>query len=443
MTRNPTGRVIDQRQSLQPTLGNTLVRKVLEPDNIRAAWKQVRSNAGAPGIDDVTIAEFEDWARPRWLRIRRALLSGTYRPQPVRRVEIPKPSGKGMRALGIPTVIDRVITQAITQVLQGMLDPDFSESSFGYRPGRSAHGAIKRIQRARREGYRIAVDLDVERFFDEVDHDRLMSRLAKRVHDRELLKLIGRYLRAGVSIDGRVHPSRKGIPQGSPLSPLLANVVLDELDQELERRGHRFARYADDILIVVGSKRAGERVMDSVATFLERRLNLRLNADKSGVRPLDDCAFLGFGFRRTKICWSPETLRRLKHNVRRLTNRNWGVSMERRLRELAVYLRGWMGYFGLSGYYRPIPDLDSWLRRRIRMCFWHMWKRPRTRIRNMLKLGAGKRQAILTGISSKGPWHLSKTYATQLAMSNVWLAEQGLVSLKDLWVKSAPLRRTA
>ena len=441
MTKNPTGRFMDQRRSLQPTLGNTLVRKMLWPDNIRAAWKRVRTNAGAPGVDDVTIADFEEWARPRWHRIRRALLGGTYRPQPVRRVEIPKPSGKGMRTLGIPTVLDRVITQAIAQVLQVILDPEFSESSFAYRPGRSAHGAIRQIQRASQAGYRIAVDLDVEKFFDEVNHDRLMSRLAQRVPDRELLKLVGRYLRAGVSIDGVVHPTAKGTPQGSPLSPMLANLVLDELDKELERRGHRFARYADDILIVVKSKRAGERVLESIADFLERKLKLRLNDDKSSVRRLYDCTFLGFGVRQgSKIGWSPETTRRFKRRIRQLTNRNWGVSMERRLRELATYLRGWMSYFGLSGHYRPIPELESWIRRRIRMCYWQMWKRPRTRIRNLIKLGMGKREAISTGMSSKGPWHLSRTRATQVAMSNDWLAEQGLVSLKDLWVKSAPLR---
>jgi len=402
-----------------------------------AAWKRVKANKGAPGIDTMSIADFPAFARERWPRIRETLLDGSYRPSPLRQRMIPKPGGRGERQLQIPTVIDRVILQAIQQVLTPILDPSFSESSFGYRPRRSAHQAVKQVQRSIREDHRVAVDLDLEKFFDRVDHDLLMNRLGRRVTDWRLLRLIGRYLRAGVVIDNQLQPTRQGVPQGSPLSPLLANLVLDELDQELEGRGHRFARYADDVVILVKSERAGQRVMASIAHFLERRLKLTVNAEKSQVVKTDQLSFLGFSFRGTKVCWSAKTLARFKWAVRRLTNRNWGISMRVRLTKLADYLRGWMGYFWINEYYRPIPEIDQWLRRRIRMCFWVQWRRRWTRIGNLLRLGVGKLQAVSTGRSSHGPWHLSRTYATQLAMSNDWLSQQGLISFKDLWVSFA------
>jgi RNA-directed DNA polymerase len=269
-----------------------------------------------------------------------------------------------------------------------------------------------------------------------VQHDVLMSRVARKISDKVLLGLIGRYLRAGVMVEGIVHPTDWGTPQGSPLSPLLANIVLDELDKELERRGHHFARYADDLLILVRSQRAGVRVKATVTRYLTQKLKLRVNEQKSQGVPTNDCTFLGFTFRGTKIRWSEASFAEFRHKARRLTGRSWGVSMQHRYDKLNRYLRGWMNYFGLSEYYRPIPGLDGWLRRRIRMCYWKQWRRPRTRIRNLLNLGTGKRQAILTGLSRKGYWHLAKTLATQTGMTNRWLAQQGLLSIRDLWLKA-------
>lgn len=434
---NPTGGARLRREPTKPALGEDLLVRALTRSNLLAAWKQVKANQGAAGIDSMSIEEFPAFAREHWPSVRKALLEGSYQPSSLRQRMIPKPGGRGERQLRFPTVLDRVILQAIQQVLTPRLDPSFSESSFGYRPRRSAHQAVRQVQRFIREGHRVAVDLDLEKFFDRVDHDLLMNRLGRRVADRRLLRLIGRYLRAGVVIDSQLHPTRQGIPQGSPLSPLLANLVLDELDRELERRGHRFARYADDAVILVRSERAGQRVLASVACFLERRLKLAVNAEKSQVVTTDQLSFLGFSFRGTKICWSPKTLARFQWSVRRLTNRNWGVSMRTRLTKLADYLRGWMRYFWITELYRPIPEIDQWLRRRVRMCFWVQWRRRWTRIGNLLKMGVGRDQAVSTGRSSHGPWHLARTYATQLAMSNDWLAQQGLISFKDLWISLA------
>ncbi len=437
---NPTGGANDRRDSTQPALDCDLMSRVLEGQNVLLAWKQVRRNGGAPGVDGMTISEFPAFARHQWPRIRQAVENGTYQPQPVRRKAIPKPNGGGVRMLGIPTVLDRVLQQAIAQVLTPIFDPEFSGSSFGFRPQRSAQGAVKQIQRFIRAGFRTAVDLDLTKFFDRVDFDVLMSRVGRRIHDRKLLRLIGLYLRAGVMIEGELSPTTQGVPQGGPLSPLLANIILDDLDKELERRGHRFARYADDITIVVGSKRSGERVMASVTRWLDRVLHLEVNAQKSRVVPTNQTNFLGFTFRGTKICWSGKTLQRLKARIRELTGRNWGVSMERRMRELRLYLRGWMGYFGLSAYYRPVPGLESWIRRRVRMCYWVMWRKRYTRIQRLIALGVAKKWAILTGLSSKGPWHMARNYAIHVGLSDTYLAQNGLVSFRDLWIQSAPLR---
>ncbi len=409
--------------------------RVFHRVNLWQAWKRVKANRGAPGIDGIRIEDWPAHAREHWAETRRQLEAGSYRPQPVRRVMIPKKSG-GERPLGIPTVTDRVIQQAIAQVLTPIFDPGFSASSHGFRPGRSAHGALKQIQGHLKAGHRIAVDLDLAKFFDNVQHDILMARVARKVRDKRLLALIGRYLRAGVLEGEHLQASDIGTPQGGPLSPLLANILLDDLDRELESRGHRFVRYADDVMILVKSERAGNRVMASVSRYLTKKLKLKVNEQKSRVIPAVQTTYLGYTFRGTKLRWSEESFADFKHRVKELTGRSWGVSMEYRFKKLGQYLRGWMGYFGKSEYYRPIPEIDQWIRRRIRMCYWKQWRRPRTKIRHLLAMGVGKRQAIMTGISSKSYWHLSKTKATQMAMSNDWLKSQGLISVRDLWMKA-------
>lgn len=438
-TKNQARGVVFRREATQPALSANLMERVVSRDNLRVAWKRVKANGGAPGIDGVSVEDFLDYAREHWPTIRQALLDGTYQPSPVRRHIIPKPGG-GERMLGIPTVLDRFIQQAILQVLTPIFDPDFSESSFGFRPKRCAHGAIKQVKRFLTEGYRIAVDLDLEKFFDNVHQDILMERVSRKVSDPRLLQLIGRYLRAGVSVGGAIQATDKGTPQGGPLSPLLANVLLDDLDKELEKRGHRFARYADDLLILVRSQRAGERVKASITRYLQRRLKLPVNESKSRVAPTNQCVFLGFTFRWTKILWSDEAFQLFKHRIRHSTGRSWGVSMAYRLEALSRYLRGWMNYFGISEYYRPLPVIDGWIRRRLRMCYWKQWRRTRTRIRNLLALGTSRRQAILTGLSRKGYWHLARTLATQTGMTNAWLKKQGLLSVRDLWIALAPQR---
>jgi RNA-directed DNA polymerase len=434
-TLNPTGGAETRRGDTHPALHVVLMEQVVAGENLRRAWRQVKANKGAPGIDGMAIEDFPAFAREHWSTIRAHLIDGTYRPQPVRRVMIPKPGG-GERMLGIPTVTDRLIQQAIAQVLTPIFDPHFSESSFGFRPNRSAHGALKQVQADIKASYRVAVDLDLAKFFDNVPHDILVVRVARRVGDKRLLALIGRYLRAGVAVGESFQPSELGTPQGGPLSPLLANILLDDLDKELERRGHRFARYADDVLVLVKSPRAGQRVKASLTAYLGRRLKLPVNEPKSRVAPIDDCVFLGFTFRKGKLRWSDAAFADFKHRVRKLTGRSWGVSMYFRLHKLAQYLRGWMGYFGISQYYRPVPELDEWLRRRVRMCYWKQWRLCRTKVRNLLVLGVSKRQAILTAISSKSYWHLSRTLATQVGMTNDWLTAHGLISIRALWMKA-------
>ena len=381
------------------------------------------------------VQEYPAWINAHWPRIQRELQEGSYKPSPVLRCTIPKPDG-GKRLLGIPTVMDRVIQQALLQILTPVFEPCFSEFSFGFRPGRSAHDAVRQMQQYVKEGYRIVVDLDIEKFFDNVDHDILMSLVARRIRDKSILKLIGRFLRSGVAVSRcEIRPTLMGTPQGGPLSPLLANILLDVLDKELERRGHRFVRYADDVVILVRSRRAGERVLESTKRFLSKHLKLSLNEKKSRVVPCDSCKFLGFTFRGIKIVWHDSSHTRFKYRVKKLTGRSWGVSMEYRLKKLNEFLRGWMHYYGLSQHYRPIPGIDQWIRRRLRMCFWKQWCRPRTRIRNLLQLGAPKLHAIRTGLSSKGYWHLSRTLATQSGMTNHWLKKLGLVSVRDIWLK--------
>ena len=332
------------------------VQYVVKRDNILKAWKQVRANKGAAGIDSISIEEFPVYAHENWKGIRKSLLEGEYKPSPVKRVEIPKDSG-GTRNLGIPTVIDRVIQQAITQVLTPVIDPHFSEYSFGFRPNRSAHQAVRKILKEIREGYCYAVDIDLEKFFDTVNHDVLMSRVSRHVRDKGVLQLIGKYLRAGVVVNGRLNRTVMGVPQGGPLSPMLSNILLDDLDKEMEKRGHRFARYADDLTMLVKSERAGHRVMASISRFLERKLKVKVNRDKSKVVKAEESVFLGFAFTRKRLNVSEKSLTRFKSEVRRLTGRSWGVSMQCRYASVRLYIQGWMNYFGVSMRYNDAVEL--------------------------------------------------------------------------------------
>ena len=410
------------------------VEHVVERDNILNAWKQVRANKGAPGIDNISTEEFPEYAYENWKGIKTSLLDGTYRPQPVKRVEIPKDNG-GTRNLGIPVVRDRVIQQAITQVLTPVFDPHFSESSYAFRPNRSAHQAVKKVLKLIQRGYAYAVDIDLEKFFDMVVHDVLMSRVSRKVSDKGILRLIGKYLRAGVVVNGRLNETSKGVPQGGPLSPLLSNILLDDLDKELQRRGHQFARYADDLIILVKSKRVGKRVMESISRFLERKLRVRVNRDKSKVVKAEESSFLGFTFTRKRLTVSEKSLARFKSEVRRLTGRSWGVSMDYRCWKIRTYLQGWMNYFGVALKYNDAVEVDHWLRRRVRMCYWKQWRRARKRIGELIKLGAPRYHAILTGLSRKGYWHLSKTLSTNCGLGNEFLQKQGLTSIRTLWIQ--------
>ena len=418
----------------QPTPEQHLLERILSRENLETAWKRVRANKGAPGVDGLTIEQFPDRTRPLWADIRASLATGTYQPKPVLRVEIPKPTG-GTRPLGIPTVLDRMIQQSIAQVLTPIFDPEFSESSFGFRSGRSAHDAVRQVRAYLRQGYRIAVDIDLAKFFDTVDHDLLMHVVSRRVRDKQVLALIGRYLRAGVKVDGRLEKTRMGVPQGGPLSPLLANILLDHLDKELERRGHKFVRYADDFVILVKSRRAGERVMAGVRTYLPKHLKLRVNETRSRVVHSDQLEFLGFVFKGTRILRSDSAYKEFRRRVKKYTGRSWFVSMEYRLHKLSTYIRGWMGYFGISERYHDIPEIDGWIRRRVRLCYWKQWRWCRTKIRKLLRLGTELGTAIRAGLNRNGPWAMARRLAAHSGMTNQWLKNQGLVSVKELWAK--------
>ena len=405
---------------------------VVEPGNLRKALARVRRNKGAPGIDGMTVEEVGAYLKDRWPETKSRLLDGTYKPQPVRRVEIPKASG-GVRPLGVPTVLDRFIQQAVMQVLQGDWDGSFSDASYGFRPGRSAHQAVERAQEHIRAGFAIVVDLDLEKFFDRVNHDILMGLVAQRVADKRLLKLIRGFLTAGVLDGGLVGPTTEGMPQGGPLSPLLSNRMLDVLDKELEKRGHRFVRYADDCNIYVRSRRAGERVMASVTRFLARRLKLKVNADKSAVDRPAVRAFLGFSFtagRAAKRRIAPQALVRFKARLREMTRRTKSVSLARLVTELSRYLVGWRGYFGFCETPSVLLRLDQWVRRRLRAIVWRQWKRGRTRFAALRRLGVNKHLAAKTAGSAHGPWRISNSPALSYAQPNAFFDRLGLASLR-------------
>jgi len=433
----PSGRVIAQRllQLEHGTSSEDLLERILSPENLQAAWLRVKANGGAAGVDGMTIAQFPAFAPQHWQEIRSRLLAGTYHPAPVRRVFIPKPNGD-LRPLGIPTVLDRVIQQAIAQILTPIFDPHFSTHSFGFRYGKRAHEAVRSVQVAAEAGYHYAVDCDLKSFFDTVKFDRLMRLLARRILDKRVLRLIGAYLRAGVKLpEGNVEATTQGVPQGGPLSPLLANIMLDPLDKELERRGLRFARYADDFLVLVKSLRAAQRVMQSISRFVEGRLKLVVNRQKSKAARLPECTFLGFQILRGRIVWTKKALQRFKERVQEITSRSRGVSTFCMLRELRRYMVGWMNYFGLSQAYRIIPELDQWVRRRVRMYYWKQWKRARTRRRLLIRLGIHRAEVYKATRSHRGYWFMAGTSIVQRALDNRWLAERGVPSLRQQWVQ--------
>lgn len=415
----------------RPASTNRLMEEVCERANLKNAWQRVQANKGSPGVDGMTVGELTDYLKQRWPALREQLLNGTYEPQPVRRVEIPKPDG-GVRKLGIPTALDRFLQQAVMQVLQRQWDRTFSDYSYGFRPGRSAHQAVAQAQQYIADGYGWVVDLDLEKFFDRVNHDKLMGRLAHRVEDKRLLKLIRAFLDAGVMENGLVSPSVEGTPQGGPLSPLLSNLVLDELDRELERRGHRFVRYADDSNIYVRSERAGHRVMESVTRFITQRLKLKVNETKSAVARPQQRKFLGFSFTTgpdVKRVIAPAALFRFKQRTREMTRRAKGVSMETTIAELAPYLRGWRGYFGFCETPEALVNLTRWVRLRLRAALWRQWKTPRRRRAALLQLGVRGPLASQTAGSGRGPWHLARSKALSVGLSNAYFRSLGLPSL--------------
>ena len=408
-----------------------LLEKVLLRDNLTAALKRVEANKGAPGIDGVSTEQLRDYLREHWATIRSQIEAGTYKPSPVRRVEIPKPDG-GVRLLGIPTVVDRFIQQAILQVLTPIFDPDFSDSSFGFRPRRRAHDAVRKAQQFIQEGYQYVVDLDLEKFFDRVNHDILMSRVARKVKDKRLLKLIRAYLQSGVMINGVCVTTEEGTPQGGPLSPLLANILLDDLDKELEKRGHRFCRYADDCNIYVRTKRAGERVKASVERYLTRVLKLKVNQQKSAVDKPCKRKFLGFSFapgKEARIRLHPKSIIRLKERIRQWTNPHWSIPIQERIQKLNQYLMGWIGYFALAEAKTHLLRIEEWIRRRLRLCLWTQWKRVRTRYRELRSLGLSHSRAREIANTRKGAWRTTKTPHMHKALGIAYWQQQGLMSL--------------
>jgi RNA-directed DNA polymerase len=411
-----------------------MMELVLSRENMLLALHRVESNKGSHGVDGMSVKELRNHIKQNWQPIRESIENNTYQPSPVRRVEIPKPNG-GTRLLGIPTVIDRVIQQAITQVLTPVFDPAFSEHSYGFRPQRRGHDAVRKARQFMRNGYRIVVDIDLEKFFDRVHHDRLMARLAERITDKSLLKLIRRYLQSGVMAQGIVQPTEEGAPQGGPLSPLLSNIVLDELDKELESRGLHFVRYADDCNIYVKTWKAGYRVKQSVTQFIERKLKLKVNQEKSAVDRPWKRKFLGFTFswdkKDPKVRISKSSLQRVKSRIREMTSRSNPIPLEIRIRKINQYLIGWSGYYALADTPTVFQGLDEWTRRRLRMCLWKQWKLSRTKVKKLIALGVSKQKAYEWGNTRKKYWRIACSPILHTTLDNQFWTSNGLKSLMD------------
>lgn len=419
---------------------------VVERENMVKALRRVKANKGSAGVDGMTVDDLDAFLRAHWPAVKAALLEGRYEPAPVRKVEIPKPGGNGMRQLGIPTVLDRLIQQALHQAMQPLFDPNFSESSYGFRPGRSAHDAVQQARAHVSTGLRWVVDLDLEKFFDRVNHDILMSRVARRVKDKRVLRLIRGYLQAGILEGGIVSQRTEGTPQGGPLSPLLSNILLDDLDKELEKRGHAFCRYADDCNIYVRSRRAGERVLASVTRFLHERLKLRVNADKSAVARPWNRKFLGYSMtpnHQPRLKAAAQSVERLKAKLRVLFRQGRGRNLRRFIADLAPVLRGWITYFRHAEVTKLFEELDGWIRRKLRCLIWRQWKRPRTRAKKLMQRGLDKERARQSAGNGRGPWWNAGASHMHDAFQNVYFAGLGLVSLRTTHTRLQNKTRTA
>jgi len=411
-----------------------MMEAVVERENMISAYKRVMRNRGSAGVDGMTVTELKFYLQTDWARIKDELLAGCYEPLPVLRVQIPKPGGKGMRKLGIPTVIDRLIQQAIHQVMSSVFDPGFSQASYGFRAGRSAHQALLKAKGYVAEGKRWVVDIDLEKFFDQVHHDVLMNRVARKVGDKRVLGLIRRYLQAGIMEGGLISQPTKGTPQGGPLSPLLSNIMLDDLDKELDRRSHSYCRYADDCNVYVGSRRAGERVMASIERFLNQQLRLRVNRDKSAVARPWDRVFLGYTMtwhKKPKLRVAPSSVARLKMNLKRAFRRGKGRNLNKFIDELRPTLRGWINYFQLSEVKGVFEELDGWIRRHLRCIIWRQWKRVYTRAKNLMKRGLSEQRAWRSATNGRGPWWNSGASHMNQAFPKKFFDQSGLVSLLD------------
>ncbi len=417
---------------------DNLMERILSRENMLMALKRVVKNKGSHGVDGMKVDELRPFLKQNWLSIKESILKGKYKPNAVRRVEIPKPDG-GVRFLGIPTVLDRLIQHAISQTLTNVFDPHFSENSFGFRPGRSAHEAVLKAKEYMNQGYKYVVDMDLEKFFDKVNHDILMHRMSKRIKDKRVLKLIRLYLQSGTMLNGIVVRSEEGTPQGGPLSPLLATILLDYLDKELENRGHKFCRYADDCNIFVKSKRAGQRVMESISNFLEKKLKLKVNKKKSAVDRPTRRKFLGFTFYTVKggydVRIHPKSIKRIKDKIRQITSRSYSINMEYRIKRLNQITTGWVNYFSIAKAKSIMQSLDEWTRRRLRMCIWKQWKKPKTKFKNLISLGVPKHKAYEWGNTRKGYWRIANSPILSRSLTNKYFKSISYQSLSARYQK--------